>query len=156
MTQGRLSSSTLDFMTLACNETELEQLLRDVAFTRELGFALHSIADGQCTIDVPFRAAFERPGGIVSGQVFMAAADVAMWLAIKTKLGIGDDSMTVEMKTNFLDSARKESFRCTARVLKLGRQLVYGSAECLNDQGKLLTHHTLTYIRVQRPSDAQS
>src|SRR5919198_5765787 len=106
-------------MTLACNEAEIEQLLRDVAFAREFGFTLHSIADGHCTIDVPFRAAFERPGGIVSGQVFTAAADVAMWLAIKTKLGIGDCSVTVEMKTNFLSSARKQSFRCSARVLKL-------------------------------------
>ena len=143
-------------MALACTEAQLESLLREVAFTRELGFAIHSIADGQCTIGVPFRATFERPGGIVSGQVFMAAADVAMWLAIKTKLGIGDDSVTVEMKTNFLGSARKQSFRCSARVLKLGRQLVYGSAECLTDQGKLLTHHTLTYIRVQPPADAQA
>src|SRR5215471_13017170 len=124
------SSTTLVSMALACNELQLENLLRDVAFTREFGFKLYSIADGQCTIDVPFRAAFERPGGIVSGQVFMAAADVAMWLAIKTKLGIGDGSVTVEMKTNFLGSARKQSFRCVAHVLKLGRQLIYGSAEC--------------------------
>jgi len=80
----------------------------------------------------------------------MAAADVAMWLAIKTKLGVGDGSVTVEMKTNFLGSARKQRFRCTARVLKLGRLLIYGSAECLNDEGTLLTHHTLTYIRLQR------
>jgi len=75
-------------MTLACNEPELEELLRSVAFTRELGFKLHSIADGQCTAEVPFRSVFQRPSGIVSGQVFMAATDVAMWLAIKTKLGI--------------------------------------------------------------------
>src|SRR5215467_944373 len=134
-------------MPLACNALELEQLLRDVAFTREFGFTLHAIADGECTIDVPFRSAFERPGGIVSGQVLMAAADVAMWLAIKTKLGIGDGSVTVEMKTNFLGSARQQDFRCTARILKLGRQLIYGSAECLDEGGKLLTHHTLTYIR---------
>ena len=150
------SSTTLVFMALACNEPQLEQLLRDVAFTREFGFTLHSIADGQCTIDVPFRAAFERPGGIVSGQVFMAAADVAMWLAIKTKLGIGDGSVIVEMKTNLLGSARKHSFRCAARVLKLGRQLIYGSAEYLAEEGKLLTHHTLTYIRVQQPDDTKS
>lgn len=143
-------------MALACTEPQLEQLLRDVAFTREFGFTLHSIADGQCTINVPFRAAFERPGGIVSGQVFMAAADVAMWLAIKTKLGIGDSSVTVEMKTNFLGSARKQSFRCIARVLKLGRQLIYGSAECLDEEGELLTHHTLTYIRVQQPNGTKA
>jgi acyl-coenzyme A thioesterase PaaI-like protein len=83
-------------MNLACSANELEQLLDDVAFTRNFGFVLHEIADGQCSIDVPFQEAFERPGGIVSGQVFMAAADVAMWLAIKTKLGLTDASVTAE------------------------------------------------------------
>jgi acyl-coenzyme A thioesterase PaaI-like protein len=73
-------------MNLACSEDELKQLLNDVAFTRNFGFVLHRIDDGQCTIDVTFQDAFERPGGIVSGQVFMATADVAMWLAIKTSL----------------------------------------------------------------------
>src|SRR5882672_5099368 len=85
----------------------------------ELRVRTFGIADGECSIDVPFQAAFERPGGIVSGQVFMAAADVAMWLAIKTKLGMADSSVTAEMKTNFLGGAKRSGFRCTARVLKL-------------------------------------
>jgi uncharacterized protein (TIGR00369 family) len=137
-------------MTLACSEDELRQLLNDVAFTRNFGFVLHGIEDGQCSIDVPFQEAFERPGGIVSGQVFMAAADVAMWLAIKTKLGLADASVTAEMKTNFLASAKSAGFRCTAKVLKIGRHLIYGVAECLDSNGRLLTHHTVTYIRVER------
>lgn len=37
--------------------------------------------------------------------------------------------------------------RCRARVLKLGRRLVYGVAECLAGD-RLLTHHTLTYARM--------
>lgn len=37
-----------------------------------------------------FQEAFERPGGMVSGHVYMAAADVAMWLAIKTRPGLAD------------------------------------------------------------------
>jgi len=136
-------------MNLACSEKELEQLLADVAFTRSFGFALNGIGDGQCSIDVPFQKAFERPGGIVSGQVFMAAADVAMWLAIKTKLGLADSCVTAEMKINFLGRAKKEGFRCTATVLKLGRRLVYGVAECVDSGGRLLTHHTITYIRAE-------
>ena len=134
-------------MNLACSEQELEQLLRDVAFTKNFGFKVQGIADGQCTILVPFQVEFERPGGLVSGQVFMAAADVAMWLAIKTKLGMADSSVTAEMKTNFLSSARQEAFSCTAKVLKLGRRLIYGVAECVDNNGRLLSHHTLTYIR---------
>ena len=132
---------------LACTERELERLLDNVAFTRNFGFELHAIADGECMIDVPFQEWFERPGGIVSGQVFMAAADVAMWLAIKTKLGLEDASVTAEMKTNFLGGARQEGFRCTAKVLKMGRRLIYGVAECTDGDGRLLTHHTVTYIR---------
>jgi uncharacterized protein (TIGR00369 family) len=130
-----------------CSEEDLRQLLAEVRFTRSHGFLLHSIAEGECSLDVPFQEAFERPGGIVSGQVFMAAADVAMWLAIKTKVGMADASVTVEMKTNFLSNVRKADFRCTAKVLKLGRRLIYGVAECVDGDGKLLAHHTLTYIR---------
>jgi uncharacterized protein (TIGR00369 family) len=137
-------------MNLACREDELRQLLKDVAFTRNLGLELHGIADGQCSIDVPFQDAFERPGGIVSGQVFMAVADVAMWFAIKTKLGLTDTSVTAEMKTNFLGSARKAGFRCNAKVLKIGRHLIYGVAECVDGNSRLLTHHTVTYIRVEQ------
>jgi len=77
----------------------------------------------------------------------MAAADVAMWLAIMTKLGAEDGSVTAEMKSNFLNAAREEDILCHAKILKLGRRLVYGVAECTNREGKLLTHHTLTYIR---------
>jgi uncharacterized protein (TIGR00369 family) len=134
-------------MDLACSREELEQLLEGVAFTRNLGFRLEGIDEGLCTIHVPFQEAFERPGGLVSGQVFMATADVAMWLAIKTKLGLADSSVTVELKTNFLGAARKEGFSCTARVLKFGRRLIYGTAECVEGSGRLLTHSTITYIR---------
>ena len=67
----------------------------------------------------PFRKHSSAQEAIVSGQVFMAAADVAMWLAIKTKLGLADSSVTAEMKTNFLGAAQKEGFCCTAKALKL-------------------------------------
>jgi uncharacterized protein (TIGR00369 family) len=134
-------------MKLAVSADELQGLLASVAFTRVYGFTIASIGDGECTISIPFQELFERPGGIVNGAVFMAAADVAMWLAIKTQLGLADASVTAEMKTSFLSGAKKEDFRCMARVLKCGRRLIYGVAECTNSRGELLTHHTLTYIR---------
>jgi uncharacterized protein (TIGR00369 family) len=134
-------------MSLAVTEPELRELLRQVSFTRQYGFTLHSCADGECAIVVPFQKDFERPGGVVSGQVYMAAADVAMWLAIMTRLGKSDGSVTAEMKTNFLSGAREEDILCHAKILKLGRRLIYGLAECTNLAGKLLTHHTITYIR---------
>lgn len=137
-------------MALAVTEAELRRLLEDVAFTRLFGFRLQAIGDGECTLEVPFQTVFERPGGIVSGQVFMAAADVAMWLAIMTRLGATDGSVTAGMTSAFLGAARREPFRCTARIMKLGRQLVYGVAESVGAGGRLLAHHSLTYARVSR------
>lgn len=133
--------------SLAVTAQELHRLLEEVAFTKQYGFRLEAIATGECSLYVPFQETFERPGGIVSGQMFMAAADVAMWLAIMTQLGIADGSVTVGMTTAFLQGVKRQDFRCTATVLRLGKRLVYGVAECVNTIGTPLTHHTLTYAR---------
>ena len=114
------------------------------------------MADGMCQLRVPFRKTFVRPGGIISGPVFMAAADVAMWLAIMTRFGKDDPSVTIDMKTAFLSWAGREEFRCMARLLRMGKRLIYGIAECADKKGKLLTHHTITYLRPDREWDVPS
>ena len=105
-----------------------------------------AITAGSCTVEAPHLPHLDRPGGIVSGVVFMTAADVAMWLAIKTLRGIDDPSVTSHMQTQFLRSARNEGFSCKAVVLRLGRRSIFGTAECLSASGQLLAHHTLTYV----------
>ncbi len=137
-------------MSVAITESELTQILKDAPFTRDLDLRVQSLSDGECTLVVPFQPWFERPDGVINGPLFMLAADVAMWGAIMTRLGKSDGAptVTVEMKTNFLRSACKEDFRCTAKILKLGQRIIYGTAECVNPRGDLLTHHTLTYIRL--------
>lgn len=42
---------------------------------------------GTCTLEVPFHEEFLRPGDVVRGPVFMAAADAVVWLAIATRSG---------------------------------------------------------------------
>jgi uncharacterized protein (TIGR00369 family) len=124
---------------------QLQEILSASAFVAPYGFRVHAIALGSCTLFVPFSPELERPGGIVGGQVFMAAADVAMWLAIKTVRGPDDDSVTSQMQTQFLRSARREEFLCTATVVRLGRRNVFGTAECVAADGRLLTFHTISY-----------
>ena len=34
-----------------------------------------------------------------------------------------------------------------AKVLKLGRRLIYGTAECVDGKGRIRAHSTVTYIR---------
>jgi len=142
-----VSTESASLNSCKCTKRDLQALLSEHAFTRQFGFLVRSISPGRCRLDVPFQATFERPGGVISGQVFMAAADVAMWLAIKTELGIADTSVTAELQTTFLRGGRNSVFACTARVLKLGQRLIFGVAECSDPNRHMLTHHTITYIR---------
>jgi len=125
----------------------LQRLIsHDSAFTRAYDFVVRAAGEGSCTLAVPHLPHFERPGGIAAGQVFVTAADVAMWLAIKTLRGLDDTSVTTHMQTEFLKAARAEGFVCTAKVLKLGRRRTFGTAECVSANGDLLAYHTLTYV----------
>jgi uncharacterized protein (TIGR00369 family) len=126
----------------------LTKLLGRSKFVSSYGLKLVSVSDSGCTIAMPFRKAFERPGGTVNGPAFMAAADCAMWLAIKRHIGIDADAVTSELNTAFLNAARRETVYCTARVLKLGKRIIYGTAECHDRRGRLFTHHTVTYARI--------
>lgn len=135
-------------MVLAATRQELEQLLVNSDFIKYYGFQVHSVEEGVCTLKVPFQKVFERPGGVVNGPVYMAAADLAMWLALITKIGVaeGEMSVTTELNTAFLGGGRGDFF-CTGKVLKVGKRLIYGVAESVSSEGKLLSHHTVTYIR---------
>lgn len=68
-----------------------------------------------------------RPGGTVSGPAMFGLADVAMYLAILSRIGPVALAVTTNCAIDFL---RKPAAGCDlvakARVLKLGRSLVVG------------------------------
>jgi uncharacterized protein (TIGR00369 family) len=126
---------------------ELQKLLDQSRFIRHYGFRVVRTGADACVIELPHKPLLERPGGIVNGPALMAAADCAMWLAIKTRLGIEHDALTSELNTAFLAPAKGEHVYCTAKILKLGRRRIYGVAECHGRSGNLFSHHTVTYVR---------
>ncbi|MFB3815580.1 MAG: PaaI family thioesterase [Terriglobales bacterium] len=131
------------------SDEELQSLFARAPFVQQYGFRFQSVDNaGTCTLHAPLNERFLRLDGIVSGPMLMAAADAAMWTAIVSKLGkSAAKAVTAEMKTNFLSAAKREEFWCTAKVLKAGSRLIFGTAECVAKDGRLLAHHTLTYIR---------
>ena len=135
-------------MSAQATVAEVQRLLDETPFCAEFRYRVASLGDGEATIAVPYQPRHQRPGGILSGQVYMCAADVCMWLAIISRTGIDDvRAVTSEMTTAFLGSAREEEIQCSATVLKFGKRLVYGTSECRAGDGRLLTHHTMTYAR---------
>ena len=132
----------------AAGKAELQRLLDGERFLRPWKFRLVK-ADGQeCVVAMPNSLSLERPGGIVNGPALVAAADVAMWLVIKSRLGMAHDALTSDLNTVFLAPAKAKTVYCTARILKAGTRRFFGTAECYDRAGRIFSHHTLTYVRV--------
>lgn len=132
----------------AASKAELQRLLDGARFLRTWRFRVVRADGDECTVALPNRPALERPGGIVNGPALIAAADVAMWLVIKARLGMAHDALTSDLNTVFLTAAKARTVYCTARILKAGTRRFFGTAECHDSAGKVFTHHTLTYVRV--------
>lgn len=75
-----------------------------------------------------------RPGGTVSGPSIFALADVAMYVAILSRIGPVALTVTTNCAIDFLRKpAAGQDLRGEARVLKLGRSLAVGDVLVFSD-----------------------
>ena len=132
----------------ALSREDLQAILDAHPFVAEYAFVVEAAEAGRVRIVAPFREGYVRPGGVIPGFIYMAAADVAMWLAVYTLLGSEAAlSVTTDMRTAFLSGLAQEEFVCDAQVLDEGERLLFGTATCSSRAGAILTHHAVTYIR---------
>ena len=134
---------------LVADLAALTAILEDVVapWVRELGLSLIATQAGEVSLALPIAAPLVHGGGVLCGQALMAAADTAMVLAISSQLGAFKPMTTVQMNTSFLRPVAGGSGQATvvARVLRLGKSLVFGEIEILDAAGKLAAHSTTTY-----------
>lgn len=131
-------------------ETAVLDLLDRVLapWVRSLALKPVSVSDDSATLRLPFSGEFRHSGGIICGQAFMAAADTAMIVAISAALGEFRPMTTVSLNISFMRAVRKGDVLVTARVLRMGRNLVFGEIELLDEEGKMAVHATTTYALI--------
>ena len=130
-------------------------------WVRALGLRVAEAHAGQVLLRLPVTPSLVHGGGVLCGQALMAAADTAMVLAVMTRLGGFKPMTTVQLQTSFLrpipgkpaggpagdgdgDGPPAEA-RVIARVLRLGKSLVFGEIEVQDPAGRLAAHATTTY-----------
>ena len=127
----------------------LQELLRTMVspWVTELDLRLLEARPGEVVLALPVAPRLVHGGGVLCGQAMMAAADTAMVLAISSRLGGFRPMTTVQLQTSFLRPIAGDSgeARLVARVLRLGKSLVFGEIELLDAAGRLAAHATTTY-----------
>ncbi|MGH8777558.1 PaaI family thioesterase [Paraburkholderia sp.] len=129
------------------DENAIRELLDRVLapWVKSLGLTSVDVDEQSATLRLPFSGELRHSGGVICGQVFMAAADTAMIVAISAALGGFKPMTTVSLNISFMRAVRKGDVLVTARVLRLGRNLVFGEVELFDEDGKMSVHATTTY-----------
>ena len=119
-------------------------------WVRELGLQLVAATPGEVTLALPLADKHIHAGGVLCGQTMLAAADTAMLLAIISQLGSFRPMTTVQLQTSFLRpvAAGSGPAKVVGRVLRMGKNLVYGEVELFSATGQLAAHATSTYALI--------
>lgn len=115
-------------------------------WVQALGLRVQAFEPGVVTLRLPQQAALSRIGGIVCGQALMSAADTARVLAIVTQLGGERNMATVQLNTSFLKPLSNQDALVTARVIRAGKNLVFGEIDIVGvGDGKSVCRASTTY-----------
>lgn len=116
-------------------------------WVRALDLRVVDARAGEVTLALPVTPLHVHEGGVLCGQTVMAACDTAMVLAVMTRLGGFKPMTTVQLQTSFLRpvSGASGAVRVVARVLRMGKKLVFGEMQVLSADDELAAHATTTY-----------
>ncbi|MFZ1347608.1 MAG: PaaI family thioesterase [Tabrizicola sp.] len=110
-------------------------------------FAVERADEAGVTLRLKVAEKHLRPGGTVSGPTIFALADVAMYLAILSRIGPVALAVTVNCAVDFMRKpAAGRDLLGAARVLKLGRSLAVGDVMIFSEgQADPVARASLTY-----------
>lgn len=114
-------------------------------WVQQLALSVESVEPGQARLRLPFNGELCREGGTICGQALMAAADTSMVLAIGSLFGEFRPTTTVSLNTSFLRPVATGDVLIVARVIKPGRNLMFGDIQLEGADGKAVAHATTTY-----------
>lgn len=127
----------------------LEQLTKEhCPFVEEFGIRCEEIGNGRAVVRMKYNERYLRPGKYIAGGMLMMLADIAIYYAILSVVGLKPMTVTNELKINFLRPAVAGDVLARAEVLKAGRRIVYGEIRLFmaEDQDKLIGHATSSYV----------
>ncbi len=118
-----------------------------VPISSALGLQLLGLNRGVCVMRLTRDPKFDGIYASMHGGFLMTLADSAAAFALLTVIPSDETITTTEMSMRFLAPVH-EHVTVTARVLKAGRTLCPIVAELHDDEGRLVAHAGMTYMRV--------
>lgn len=109
---------------------ELDAYVADVyPSSQDSGLRCEALGDGEATVRWPLDERLLRPGGYISGPIQFQAADMALWFAVFTVIGLEPMAVTTHLHLTFLRPAVGGDLLARCRILRTGRTRIYGAVD---------------------------
>jgi acyl-CoA thioesterase len=122
--------------------------LQKLPLARLLGMKLVDIRIGAADVQIEMRDDLRQPHGVLHGGVTATLIDTAMAFAVRTMIGAGEPTATVDLTVHYLRPHFEGTAVCKAKVVKPGKRFFNVSAEVVNEEGKLIATGISTYTKL--------
>ncbi len=128
----------------------LEQRIREriatAPFTRWMGIELRSLGDGTSELHMKIEPHHRNPGGIAHGGIIATMLDAAIGVALRTRLGMTSQHVTVNLSIDYLRAAAGEKLIARGHATKDGNRITFGEATLHDEAGRDLAHARATFL----------
>jgi uncharacterized protein (TIGR00369 family) len=120
---------------------------------------------GLASVRLDYDDAFVRPGGTISGPTLFTLADLTLWAAVLSVVGMQPLAVTTQMSIHFLRRPPPAPLVARCEVLRAGRRLVHGDVRIYTDaapgagleaRGGPVCHATGSYAVPEAPAAVRS
>lgn len=115
---------------------------------RLLGMRFDEIDTGRVVMSLSTQPDFSNPHGTVHGGVAATLLDSVMGCAVHTTLSAGVSYTTLELKVNYIRTARIDGHKliATGAIIHAGRTTATAEGQVRDEADKLIAHATTTCL----------
>jgi len=130
------------------SRVEASQPYEPTSFAEMLGTETVERSDGWAKVRMPIKPRHLQGAGVVQGGIIMTLADQAISSAVGSQ-NRGFQSVTVEMKVNFIAPAREGELIAEGRITHTGSTLAVGDATVTDGKGALIAKGLGTWMMLR-------
>jgi uncharacterized protein (TIGR00369 family) len=127
-------------------EQRMRERLASASFSKWMGIELVSLDDGASEIRMKVEPHHRNPGGIAHGGIIATMLDVAVGVALRTRLGMTSQHVTVNLSIDYLRAAAGDVLIARGRAIKDGRRITFGEATLHDEQGRDLARASASFL----------
>jgi uncharacterized protein (TIGR00369 family) len=110
-------------------ETFLRLVRETMADVAKLRIDVEEMTRGHARVRLGFDPGQLRPGGTISGPTIFMVADLALYAATLSVIGLVPLAVTTDTTIHFLRRPKPVDLSCDARVIKSGKRMIVAACE---------------------------